>query len=78
MGGIDELPSGKTEPNKNIYEALVREIKEEDNLDIDKVVSYINDFDYLSGGGKKTRQFNFLVQVKKTDNIILTEHDSYM
>lgn len=78
MGGIDELPSGKMEPNENIYEALVREIKEESNLDIDKVVSYISSFDYLSGSGKKTRQFNFAVKVKNTKDVVLTEHDSYM
>ena len=26
--------------------------------------SFINTFDYISGSGKKTRQLNFLVQIK--------------
>lgn len=77
MGGIDELPSGNMESGENIYEALYREVKEETNLDIEKVLSYINSFDYISGSGKKARQFNFAVKVKSIDNIQLTEHDSY-
>lgn len=77
MGDIDELPSGNMEGGENIYDALVREVKEETNLDIEDVTSYINSFDYISGSGKKARQFNFVVNVKSTDNIKLTEHDSY-
>lgn len=77
MGGIDELPSGNMESGETIYETLIREVKEETNLDIEKVTSYINSFDYVSGSGKKARQFNFAVTVKSTDTIKLTEHDSY-
>lgn len=77
MGGIDELPSGNMESGERIYEALVREVKEETNLDIEKITSYINSFDYVSGSGKKTRQFNFAVTVTSTNDIKLTEHDSY-
>lgn len=77
MGGIDELPSGNMDAGENIYEALVREIKEETNLDIKCVKNYINSFDYLSGSGKKARQYNFAVCVENTDNVKLTEHDDY-
>lgn len=77
MGGIDELPSGNMETRENILQALTREIKEETNLDVESVKSYINSFDYLSGSGKKARQYNFAIKVKSTDNIKLTEHDSY-
>jgi len=77
MGGIDELPSGNLEKNEGIYEALVREVKEETNLDLDYVVSYINSFDYLSKSGKKARQYNFLIKVKNAGNIKITEHDNY-
>ena len=34
MGGIDELPSGNMEQGENIYEALIREVKEETGLNI--------------------------------------------
>lgn len=77
MGGIDELPSGNMESGEKVYDALVREVKEETNLDIESVTSYINSFDYISGSGKKARQFNFAVTVKSTDDVKLTEHDSY-
>ena len=77
MGGIDELPSGNIEQGENIYEALVREVKEETNLDVVNVKSYIGSFDYISGSGKKARQYNFVLDVKNTENIILTEHDEY-
>ena len=77
MGGIDELPSGNIEQGENIYEALVREVKEETNLDVVNVKSYIGSFDYISGSGKKARQYNFVIDVKNTENIILTEHDEY-
>ena len=77
MGGIDELPSGNMEQGENIYEALVREVKEETNIDVVNVKSYIGNFDYISGSGKKSRQYNFVLDVKNTENIILTEHDKY-
>ena len=77
MGGIDELPSGNMEQGENIYYALVREVKEETNLDVVNVKSYIDSFDYISGSGKKARQYNFVLDVKNTENIILTEHDEY-
>ena len=77
MGGIDELPSGNMEQGENIYDSLIREVKEETNLDIVNVKSYIGSFDYISGSGKKARQYNFVLDVKNTENIILTEHDEY-
>lgn len=77
MGGIDELPSGNMDSGETIYDALVREVKEETNLDIEHVNSYINSFDYISGSGKKARQYNFVVTVKSTADVKLTEHDSY-
>lgn len=77
MVGIDELPSGNMEQGENIYDALIREVKEETNLDVVNVKSYIGSFDYISGSGKKARQYNFVLDVKNTENIILTEHDEY-
>lgn len=76
MGGIFEIPGGNAEKGEGIYEVLAREIKEETNLDLKKVMTYINYFDYLSGSRKKCRQFNFKVEVKGGP-IVLTEHDTY-
>lgn len=77
MGGIKELPSGNLESGETIYDGLVREIKEETNLDVKSVKAYINSFDYLSSSGKKARQFNFLVYVEDDSDVKLTEHDEY-
>lgn len=76
MGGIFEIPGGNAEEGENIYEALIREVKEETNLDVTEIIKYNDYFDYLSGSCKKCRQFNFEVKVKGGP-ILLTEHDSY-
>ena len=77
MGGINELPSGKLEEGEGLLDALKREVKEETNLDVEKVIKYIDSFDYISGSGKKVRQFNFLINVKDGE-IKLTEHDGFV
>lgn len=77
MGGIDEIPSGKLEKDETLFEALIREVKEESNLDVTQISSYIDYFDYLSGSGKKSRQYNFVVKVNNYDEIQLTEHDEF-
>lgn len=77
MGGILELPSGNVEGKETIDQGLVREVKEETGLEINKIGIFINAFDYLSRSGKKSRQYNFEAIVKKSDNIFLTEHDEY-
>ena len=77
MGGYYEIPGGNSESGETIYDTLVREIKEETNLNIKGIISYVNYFDYVSDSGKKSRQFNFVVEVESIDNIILTEHDYY-
>lgn len=76
MGGIDELPSGNMEKGESIFDALIREVKEETNLDLKEVLCFINSFDYISGSGKKARQYNFLIDVNDNE-IKLTEHDEY-
>jgi 8-oxo-dGTP diphosphatase len=77
MGGIYELASGKVEPGEILDEALIREVKEESGLDIEEITRYLGSFDYTSGSGKKTRQFNFAVTVTTTEPVILQEHDEY-
>ncbi len=78
MGGIFELPSGNLEEGETIEEGLKREVYEETGLRIKSINSYLGHFDYLSGSGKKTRQFNFLISTEETEPIRLTEHDSFV
>ncbi|MBR5228024.1 MAG: NUDIX hydrolase [Clostridia bacterium] len=77
FGGILELPSGNVEEKEKIDQALIREIKEETNLDVSNIGVFVNSFDYLSSSGKKSRQFNFSVKVESTENVFLTEHDEF-
>lgn len=78
MSGIYELSSGKVEHGENLLEALNREVNEETSLEIREILRYIGYFDYLSKSGKKTRQFNFLVEVIDAKKITLSEHESYV
>jgi 8-oxo-dGTP diphosphatase len=77
MGGIFELPSGKVEPGETLDAALVREVKEETGLDVSAISHYLGSFDYTSGSGKKSRQFNFAVDVAAAGPVVLQEHDSF-
>ncbi|WP_327112404.1 NUDIX domain-containing protein [Nocardia sp. NBC_01730] len=77
MGGIWELPSGKVASGEALDQALVREVKEETGLEIARIRNYLGEFDYQSGSGKKSRQFNFTVDVVDPEPVKLTEHDVY-
>lgn len=77
MGGIFELPSGKVEAGEALDAALIREVKEESGLDVVAIREYLGSFDYTSGSGKKSRQFNFAVDVTAPEPIELQEHDAY-
>lgn len=77
MGGIFELPSGKVEAGESLDVALIREVKEETGLDVSEIRDYLGTFDYLSGSGKKSRQFNFVIDVSSPEPVQLQEHDAY-
>jgi 8-oxo-dGTP diphosphatase len=77
MGGIWELPSGKVDPDERLNLALAREVKEETGLDVAEIAAYLGHFDYTSGSGKPSRQFNFAVKATTTNPVLLTEHDDF-
>lgn len=77
MGGILELPSGKVETGETLDAALVREVKEETGLDVSAIGDHLGTFDYLSGSGRKSRQFTFAVEVTSPEPVRLQEHDAY-
>ncbi len=79
MGGLYELPSGKVELNENLIDALVREVKEETNLNAVEVTDYLSYFDYRSQSGRLTRQLNFVVSCNNLLDVRLNdkEHEGY-
>jgi len=77
MGGIYELSGGKIEDNEEIDSSLKREIKEETGLEIKKIKQYLGFFHYKSKSGKKTRQFNFLIETDLGDIKLSDEHEDF-
>lgn len=78
LGGMFEMPGGVVEVGETLNQGLAREIKEETGLNIRKVVAYLGFFEYVSGGGLLTRQFNFQVSVAAPYAVELTEHDDFV
>ena len=78
MGGLVELPSGTVDAGEDLLPALAREVQEETGLAVNSVLAYLGSFDYTSGSGKKTRQFNFLVETAPGEvKLDPNEHQTY-
>lgn len=79
LGGLWELPSGGVDDGETLIEALRREVAEETGLAVGTVGEYLGHFDYRSGSGRATRQFNFTANVTETGATVkLTEHDDHL
>ena len=78
MGGLVEIPSGTVETGEDLFTALAREVQEETGLIVTSVLEYLGSFDYRSSSGKKTRHFNFFVEVEEGEiTLSPTEHQAY-
>lgn len=78
LPGLEEIPSGGVEPGEGLLEALSREVEEETGLRVTSILAYVDFFDYLSGSGRKTREFNFLVDTDGGEvRLNPAEHDAY-
>ena len=78
MGGTVEIPSGTVEAGEDLLTALAREVQEETGLIVKSVLKYLGSFDNRSSMGKKTRHFNFLVEVEEGEiKLSPTEHQVY-
>jgi len=78
MGGFVGIPSGTVEVGEDLLTALAREVQEETGLIVTSVLEYLGSFDWTSSSGKKTRHFNFLVEVEDGEiKLNSTEHQAY-
>ena len=79
MAGIEELPSGGVEPGENLLTALERELAEEidwaDELTLDP--GFVTHFDYISGSGRRARQYTFGVPHQGRPIVLSSEHTAY-
>lgn len=76
LAGEWELPGGGVDTGEAIEQGAIRELKEETNLDADKLLGTFEGFDYATPKKPKVRQINFKVTTKPGD-IALTEHDAF-
>ena len=78
MGGFVGIPSGTVEAGEDLLTALAREVQEETGLTVTSVLEYLRSFDWTSSSVKKTRHFNFFVEVKEGEiKLSPTEHQAY-
>ena len=78
MGGFVGIPSGTVEAGEDLLTALAREVQEETGLIVTSVLKYLGAFDWTSSSGKKTRHFNFFVEVEDGEiKLNPTEHQAY-
>ena len=78
MGGFVGIPSGTVEAGEDLLTALAREVQEETGLIVTSVLKYLGTFDWTSSSGKKTRHFNFFVEVEDGEiKLNPTEHQAY-
>jgi 8-oxo-dGTP pyrophosphatase MutT (NUDIX family) len=79
MAGIEELPSGGVDPGEDLLTALDRELTEEiawsGPLTIDP--DFVTSFDYVSGSGRKARQYTFGVRYDGHRVQLSAEHSSF-
>lgn len=75
--GLWAFPGGSVEKNETNKQALIREIREEVNLEISSVIRKIADYNYKDDYGQDSHGESFLVKVKDFDVTLNNEVADY-
>lgn len=79
LPGIEELPSGGVDDGEDLRSALARELAEEIGWSgpLVRDRDFVAAFDYVSGSGRKARQFTLALPGNASPIVLSDEHDSY-
>lgn len=77
LGAVEEIPKGIMNPSKKLKNEIKNIIKTNTNLEVEKITSYVNSFDYINKKGERVRELTFAVKIKNINNIKLKEHKNY-
>lgn len=72
------FPGGVLISNETIQDTLKRELKEETNLNLKKIIKKIADYEYLRPNGKKTNGESYLVEIDEGEILINNESEGFV
>ena len=78
LPGMDEIPSGGVDSGESLLAAVDRELAEEVGFATESIdAGFLAHFDYVSGSGRKTRQFTVSVPIAGREVRLSSEHSAY-
>lgn len=77
LGGNFELPGGGVDPGETFLESVKREVFEETDLTVQRILGMFPGIEYATPNKPNVRQLNFLVESDGADVVLSKEHDRW-